>query len=83
MDTWVTGGRVADMRSISTSTVNIDACSTIARVIVDGILKYFYNYTIHTKMIKSNIAREIVDGLLRPRSPFTSVTTMINSTTVR
>ena len=53
--TWVTGGRVAGLRPISTSPVNIKYFSTIAKGRVSGLLRPIPNSTIFTTLINTRI----------------------------
>ena len=78
MDTWAIGGRVAGLRPICISPVNINYLSTIVRGRVDVLLRPSSTSNINTKMINSTIAREIVAVLLRPRFTSNIVTIIIN-----
>ena len=68
-NTWVTEGRVAGLKPISTSPANIKYCSMIEKGIVDGILRFISTSTIITNlittMIKYTIYRGRVAGLKR------------------
>ena len=80
---WVMEGSVDGTIPIYTSPVNINYVSTIAILIVAGILRPSSTFTTNTRMINSTIARERADGILRHRSTYTIVTTIINSVIAR
>ena len=62
MDTLFMGGIFPFMRPITTSLLNINSCSLIARVIVDGLLLPISTYT----NISSTITRRRVAGIKIP-----------------
>ena len=82
MDTWVMGARVAGLRPICISTVNINSWSTIVRGRVDGLLRHIptskFFTTLITTMINYMIVRGISAVILITISTSTIVTTMIN-----
>ena len=81
--TWVMGGILAIMRPISTYSVNINSCATIARGRVYGLLKPISTSTVITTFITTvinfMIARGRVAVILRPILTFIIVTTLITT----
>ena len=66
--TWVTVGIVDGLRTIYTSTLSINSCSTFLRRRVAGILWHISTSTNITTMRISAFTRGIVDGLKKPMS---------------